>query len=63
MFDKQCWSVSPGGSGGGGGGGDNEHCLSSFDAKESRSEAGRSFDCHILGPIKQLKNSLFKGTT
>ena len=35
-------------------GGSNERCLptSDFDAKNSRSEAERAFDCHILAPIK-----------
>ena len=37
-------------------GGSNHHCplTSSFDAKNSRSEAERAFDRHILAPFKQL---------
>ena len=43
-------------------GGSNERCplTSNFDAKNSRSEAVRAFDCHIFAPVKQLLNLLFK---
>ena len=46
--------------------GSNERCqlTSNFDAKNnSRSEAARPFDCHILAPVKQLSNQFFKGVT
>ena len=39
-------------------GGSNERCplTSNYDAKTSRSETERAFDCHILAPVAQLLN-------
>ena len=39
-------------------GGSNERCplTLSFDAKNSRNEAERAFDCHIFASVKQLLN-------